>query len=497
MKFLYKFVYTSSNQILSYFLDFYAKKYSLNYEICEKKDEISLFIEGNESEILAFNDESMPKIPHFLFLNNFKVEICENLESGNFKQCLKFPNITPNVAEIYKHSAQISSNEFGILSEISVFYENNFVKIDENNFFFMLEFAINSLKNSNPLILKDAFGEFELHQNIDFTSDFLLCANLKEISKIFVADEKSQFALASFEKPLVYLRLNAIYRKNHPNSPHNFWLKAARDLFTYALCDEIYKFGTSFLSINFTSKTQNLLKIFTLENEFALLSSTYYLNLDLQNLLKTNTPLNIAKLNLNGKKGLFINLNKTKDDEIALLDENSALKMINIKIPCSFDEIKNQICKDEIGKKLFANFTKHFKFPNAEISAQNGFFSLFCIIEKMLNFSRPICQNADENISTKGAAIDFKLKNKNELDTALIIKNAMSYALAEVDEKIFSFGLLYSLVLFIREISDEIKEKYGSCEIFITGELFESKTLCHLCKKHLGIKFNNEIPLLL
>lgn len=499
----YKFSYNSQNHILSYFLDFYAKKYSITYEICENLNTTTLFVEGEEADILAFNDESMPKIPHFLFLKDFNVEICDTFTKGHFEKSKTYPNITPKVAEIYSQSAQISPNEFGILSQICVFMQNDFIKIDENNFFDCLDFCLNLLKNSGKFVFRNEFGEFEMSNEINFKSDFLMPTNLSKISTIFVANQKAQFALASFEKPVLNLRLNALYRQNHPKSPVNFWLKGAQDLFIYALLDEIYKQNINFVSVKCVQNFRALFKIFMLDNDFTVLSSTYYLNEKMQNLLSQNGDkkllLYATKARIYGtleRKNLLINLSKNANDEILVLDDKTALNLLNLSIPQTFEEIANIIKSEQNGAKLFANFTKEFSFPSGKISGQNNFFTLFCIIEKILHFSNTIANNADICNIKKGLGIDFKIKN-GALDLILIIKNAMSYKLACVDEKIISFGILQSLVLFLSELCEQAKSEFETFQTQIYGEMFECKALCELSKLYLGVKFSDEFPIML
>lgn len=501
----YEFLYKSSNHILSYFLNFYAKKYDITTSICEENDKVIFYIQGQESDILAFNDECMPKIPHFIFLQDFKVEVCENLEKNSDFQTKTYPNITPVVAKIYNESSQISKNEFGILSKIAVFMYDKFINVDENNFYMLLEFCINTLNNSQNLLLKDDFGTFKINCGIDFKSDFLIPTNLKEVTKIFIADDKAQFSLASFEKPILNLRINAIYRKNHENSPYNFWVKGARDLFMYVLCDQAHKNETLFFSIYSLNKQNKLFKMFVLENSNVILSSTYYLNKQIQDMLHTKQDypelliyaMHINKNGILSKQNLLVLLNKQKDDKFIILDDKNSINLLQINIPNSYDEIFETIKKDETGARLLDNFSKQFKLPSGKINGNKNFFTLFNIVQNILGFKTSIMENADAYSGKKGPMIDYKFTENNKFDYIKFIRSGMSFKLADVDEKVLSFGYIESFVMFINEIFSTAKDEHKIFDISIFGSFLECKSFCTLCKLHLSLSFDDELPLML
>lgn len=502
----YEFLYKSSNHILSYFLNFYAKNYNVKIEICEEDDKTILFVEGQENDIIAFNDESMPKIPHFIFLKDFKVEVCDSIKKGTFLEAKKYPNITPKVAEIYNASSQISKNEFDILSEISVFMDNKFINVDENNFFMLLEFCLNSLKEHKKILLQDAFGTFEINNGVSFDSDFLIPTNLKDINKIFIADDKAQFSIASFEKPIINLRINAIYRKNHENTPHNFWVKGARDLFTYVLCDELNKNGITFLNVHVLNKTNELFKVFVLENSQVVLSSTYYLNDQIQKML--NTPkqdhpelliyaMHINKKGVLSKQNLLVLLNKNIDDKFIILDDENSINLFQIDLPSSYEEIFETIKQEENGEKLLKNFKEQFSLPSGEIKGHKNFFTLFDIAKNILGFSLNMLENADAYSGKKGPMIDYKINENGKFNFIKFIRSGMSFKLAGVDEKTLSFGYIESFAMFINEQYDMAKQEHNIFDIDILGSLLECKSLCALFNLHLNTSFDEELPVML
>lgn len=246
----FKFNYTNKENFIAYFLDFYAKQSSLEYSIYKKDDDISLFIKGEEKELLDFSDKSMTMIPNSVFLNKSEVKVVDEMKNSNFKiPMLKFSNLTPMVVRNYVNHSGSLVNECGIFSNISVFYENEFVKITEENYKNFIEICALNLIHNQILHLKDKNDDFFIKNDLDFTSDFIMPTSFKSIDKMFIVDEKSYIALSSYEKPVINLKLNTLFKQNHQKTPTFFDIKAASDFFIFALLDKLYENGINFVSI--------------------------------------------------------------------------------------------------------------------------------------------------------------------------------------------------------------------------------------------------------
>ena len=131
----FKFNYTNKANFLAYFLDFYAKKSSLPYSIYKENNDISLFVEGSEEEVLKFSDESMILIPNSVFLTKSEVKIVDEMKKSNFEiPNLNISNLTPSVVKNYVSHSDSLENECGIFSQISVFYNDKFVEVSQTNY---------------------------------------------------------------------------------------------------------------------------------------------------------------------------------------------------------------------------------------------------------------------------------------------------------------------------------------------------------------------------
>lgn len=76
------------------------------------------------------------------------------------------------------------------------------------NFNELLEFAFKNLIAGQSVKFKDISGEFEASNFTELNENFnlLMPTNLKNLPKIFIANEAEQVALASYEKPAVTLK---------------------------------------------------------------------------------------------------------------------------------------------------------------------------------------------------------------------------------------------------------------------------------------------------
>ncbi|NLK66390.1 MAG: hypothetical protein GX282_02825, partial [Campylobacteraceae bacterium] len=237
----FKFNYINKTNLLAYFLDFYAKKSKLPYSIYKENDVISLFVEGKEEELLKFSDEWMILIPNSVFLTKSEVLVVDEMKESNLEiPSLKLPNLTPNVVKNYVNHSDSLENECGIFSEISVLLDGEFVEVNETNYKELIKTLVLNLTHNQAVVLKDKNGEFILKNGLEFDSDFVMPTSFKSVEKAFIMDEKSYIALSSYEKPVLNLKLNAIFRQNNKNVPAFFDVKAASDFFVFALLDALY-----------------------------------------------------------------------------------------------------------------------------------------------------------------------------------------------------------------------------------------------------------------
>lgn len=385
----FEFNYLNKNALIGYFLNFYAKKSALSFRITSSQGLITLFACGEEDEILKFSDEYAALIPNSVFLAKSSVRVAqemseedfEKLARADFSSPVKFSSFTPAVIKAYLEKGELCRNEFGELSGVSVLREGKFQKVNEENFGELLEFARLSLSHFQNVEIKLGGTQITLNASIDFkNSDFLLACAVGSLNKIFIADDKTQIALAAFEKPLISLKTNAIFRKNHADAPKFFDVKLASDLFIFALNRKLLEDDIHFLSARCGVEVKSaIFKVVPLKHSFLIVQNRDFLDAKSKELLDRSEEKNLALFALScdekkllGKRVLRCFLGVGEDDEIAIYDKNSKKPVLKFAPPISLLELKEQICADQTGAKLFANFTAKFSFGGMKFSGKSS-----------------------------------------------------------------------------------------------------------------------------
>lgn len=496
---VYEFEYANSNENLAFFLNFYAKKSGFSYGIEQEGLYTRLYLEGEQEELLKFSDEISTLIPHSIFLSNSRVFVSDELkgEQKEFQNTLS--NITPKMIQDF-HEGKISASENEIFSDIKLFKDDIFEAVTKENFKELLDFAILSFKKGEGLKFKDLEGNFEILNFAELSGNFdiLMPTKLKNLPKIFISDQNSQIALASYEKPVVELKTSTLYRQNHPNAPHFFDVKAPRDIFIYAICERLFEEGVNFVALKCDKE---LFKAIVLENEYIFSNAQIYYKNGFSDFIEASKDKNLAnfylsvdELGLKDENKLRVFLSKFEDDEFKIYTKNNDFEVLNLQIPSSFEEIFEMISKEEGGDRLVANFSANFPLASGSINTPNSFFSLFCIVGKIFGFDNDfkkagikLLQNAMDFNGPKGPRLDFKMASKTGFDIVKFVRSGMSFRLAGVDDKILSFGYLESFAHFIADFCDVLREDFEFKHILLQGSLFECKALSNLMTKHLRV----------
>ncbi|MBR8462905.1 hypothetical protein KDE12_08650 [Campylobacter sp. faydin G-105] len=509
----FSFTYLNSNDNFVFFLNFYAQKSGLEYTIVRENRQIILSVSGDEDELLAFADTLAVAVPHSVFLSISNVVASDEIvQKGEYEFKNSLANITPRVINAFKNGKLIPC-ENSVFSDICVFVNDEFINVNESNFYELLSFAILNLEQNRVIKLKDNVGEFELLNFSELSYDFtaVIPTNLKNLPKIFIADENVQVALASYEKPAVRLKTNVIYRQNHKDAPHFFDVVTAREIFTYALCEKFYQNGINFIAL----KTQvPLFKTVVLESGYLVQNAQMFYKDSVYKLINNSKEPNLTsfylaqkELELDEKGGIFrIFLSKFRDDEMKIYRSNDNFDVINLNIPLSFQKLFRSIEQEHGGDRLLNNYSQNFTLPNGDIDTPQSFFALFCIIGVLLNFDNDfkkagerLMENAMDFNGIKGVRVDFKMSSKSEFDTIKLIRSVMSFRLAGVDNKILSYGIVESFVHFLSDICYSLQDNFKLKDVLLSGSLFESKTLANLTLKHLklnmNVKFSSEFSL--
>lgn len=478
---VYEFVYNSNNGVLSYFLDFYAKKFDLKYSITKENELLRLFVSGDKDEVVKFNDSSMNCIPNSIFLKKSSVNEWEKElpKSSDFFSS-PYANITPSVLKAYG-KGELIANEYSIFSNLSIKKDDKFIKITKENFDSNLDYATRALQHNQELFLKDEDGaSFSLLLDIVFDDgNILMPTSVLNLSKLFVCDEPTLIALNSFEKPVINLRVSEVYKGKNRNAPSFFDLKLADDLFLFALATSL-KDIAPFLTLKNLAQDP---KIALLEDDFLIIKNSKFILLDEKK--SDKFQLKMAELNLQKPVVVKIELNKNRDDEISLFKDGAFIELLKLPAINSSDELKEQILKDKVGKTLFENYTKEFKFQSFNKDSFRNFYSYFELASRLFfeKDAKKLIENAKLFRGKKGPKIDYKEGFESEFCVDKFIRSGMSFRLGGCDDESLSFGYVESLIIYLDSFLDELKKQVEFNAVILQGELFSEPLFANLAKK--------------
>ena len=446
----------------------------LRHSISCKDDQICLKVSGSVEELSALADRASAILPYSLFIKHSEVDTADELDvTGEIKK-IKFGTLSPSQAAAFLANGK-ALNESGVLT-----WSKFDGEITLDNFNEKLKTCLNLLKNGKSVCIEQDENLYEISLGVNFGANFLMPVNLKQLPKIFIAGDRAQIALASFEKPLLALKTTAIYRQNHEGAPLFFDVMAPNNLFLYALCEQLNQDGFSFLSVSVKEQKSALSRLALLENS-ALLSPFFY------------TKDDKFELNYFGEVALGLKFGKFSDDEICLLSKSSKTQLLFLPKFSSFEEIYELIRADEGCERLLENFSKEHALPSGKFSSNASFFSLFCIAGRLLGTSSDF-KKAGENLllmaadfsGQKGVRIDYRMKDDFGLDGVKFVKSIISFILAGAGEKNISFGCTESLAHFLSDFSYEKRDKFNIKNVTLSGDLFYNKVVSNLIKKHLN-----------
>ncbi len=188
-----------------------------------------------------------------------------------------------------------------------------------------------------------------------------------------------------------------------------------------------------------------------------------------------------------------IYLSKEHSDRVMVYSKRFGLVdylQFDMKFPSTKEELFEMLSQgDENSKKLVSNYKA--KFPSfckgdmvfdqkmGDIYKLWGAASLLLGYEKsgdVKKAAKILTGYAHRFKGKKGPRIDYKLiqtDNKPKLDGLKMLKTAMSFRLAGIDEMTLSFGVVESFAEFISNIVDDISRDYDIDKVCFNGSLFE------------------------
>ena len=336
-----------------------------------------------------------------------------------------------------------------------------------------------------------------------------------------VEDANSIVALASIEKPKIEFRINEIFRLKNKTDKKSIDIRYVNDLTLYLLSLELKKLDIDFLNIEnedasfdyfLDVKSKNIinldiLKILCFDNKKLILeSNSYSKKLDtvfskFKEKDKSQFMTVLAENELFENSIISFYISSSNKNKISYYSKNGLVDILqDLYIPSSIEEVFESIKKDTKGERLLKNYKNKFediynKALNTEIDfSDKTFLSYFKIAKIILNFEDDIILNATNSLLEKGPRIDYKLLDNKEVfnrkfDYLPLLKSAMSFKIAGVDEQTISLGFIESLAHFIANEVDNLHGNYELEGVSLSGDMFSNIRFNQLVEKSITKNF--------
>ncbi len=555
----YKFKYISTNMVLENFLKTIASEFEINYSITKDDSIVTLFVSDCEERLHKFADFIAFYLPLSIFLKSSSVEVVDEITGQNLKidDCdfaLPFTKKAITLAKDINstfYNNPFTPNEIGLTckdwNSSLVFSKNNniFIANDSSAYKKVYKEVANLIAHNKTVSIKTPNGNFSFlkvsKEHLKDKNNFeIIPTDLTCVQKMVILNENEIKTLASLEKPIIKARVNSIYASKEILSKQNVKIRLPYTILLQLICEELRNIGVDFIVKISSIETSeyfldyetfmpesNELEVSVLENnEVLILDGDGYAPINLKkNLEKLEMPSFRQLASILKERNLFDDktscfyFSKTHDDAILYHDgEKGMLEFVKFPVFSSIKDIfKNIENQDDTGRKLVKNYKNTFKdiyekAINLELpdSLSNNLYTIFAFSSLILgycdnfgNAAEKLIENAENFGGQKGPRIDFYLQDnekiKSDFNPYKMIRSAMSFKLAGVDDQVLSFGFLESLAYFISDIADAHKETLSSSKIALAGSMFEFKILSEQsCKNLLAnhkIYFNRELPI--
>ncbi len=542
----------SKNYVLENLIDELCSDFKITYKIARVDNTIKLFIEDEIERLEEFSDYIPTRLPLSIFLKSTIVEVVEEIlqKSEEIPKCLLNLPFTPKaLLECRDNLSPFVNNEIGassfdakniLLKDKDALVLSASKKDEFDSFYTKIAQIIDS---GEEVYIDSISGKYCIGKVDDSFSnkDFIITAtDFSLISKMIIAKENELKALVSLEKPIIKFRLNSIYKAKNilPNS--RVKVQFPDELLLQNICERLNTLGVDFIyrvkeksstcrySIEIDGKYSLIPKIevSVLENgEILILNGNGYSSKQTRDSFKKFDIVSHAQFasvmqehNLFEKGISCFYLSKTHDDLMMHFSQKlGMLELVKVPVIKDMKEIFNIIESTDIGRRLVANYKKHFRsfYDNAlSISipdeTPNSIYSVWGIIsvvlgmsEKLEGAAEKIIEFAEDFSAKKGPKIDYVLHDKTSIKSDLnmieALRTAMSYRLAGVEDMTLSFGIVESCSLFLSTLTDSNIENLSSEGTVLCGSLFASKDFAENSCKHIlpnsKIYMNIELPI--
>nr|WP_321266100.1 hydrogenase [uncultured Sulfurimonas sp.] len=535
------FEYSSSSFIYDKILTKVLSNSDLDGKLLKSDRYIKLYVASEDSDKLEeFANKLSLELPHSIYLRHTEVNVVDAMPEEDMtlvsteKPALSFcPSC---LAKVLDESSQDYYNPFCECDVCGYSLDK-----ESANYKSLFEQTASAIKNGSAIKVNTFYGEYYLSKLDARCNDIsfdVLCYDLASVAKYTNVTKNETIALGAIEKPLISLKTNLKFKMDFEDVKEELLrFKLADDFVLHLIMLELHKLGINCISISKDEiKYENTLDIVDFkevmepiecvvgEKNIVILSGNKGLpkfELTDEEVIPYIGAFNSVIKEHDFKEKTVVGLNISKDYHNNILvygKKFGLIEYLSFKSEYgSVAEIFSAIEEtNETGKKLLGNYRDNFGELFQRVSLvtfdeqELNIYKLWGIVSIILGYSnnydiytsaKKLESNAKSFLGSKGPRIDYKLQNINSkvyLDPLMVIRTAMTFKLAGVDDLSLSYGVVESFVEFISNQLDEIKQNMNNDVVVATGSLLGNKHLFSKLDKEVSINhelyFNKELP---
>lgn len=470
--------------------------YKITFMELTKEDHYSLLLNGEEDEILSFCNDISNRIPLSM---NFRFLEFKNVDYPDFTPCAVLE--TPQVLDVLTIQ-DVYDNPESVMQYLRDF------QCSCKEFEKMMQTCIEKLRN-NDLAIKTALGIFKFGINKEvlskgnaskyerFSQGGLVFWDISMLKTHMRAEKEQIEILASFEKPSTMLMPKEIFYNDLGSQmqecilPFDIFLSV---LARYCLESQIsFSFFTHTTQEPFVSYDQDIPqshKIVLSKDGFILYDEMRAK--DLQEVIGEHIHqlghLTEGKDRLQAHS-LVLFLSKSHQTFFWLKDNHGFKSIVDFCFETSPSILLEEILQTKDGDKLCENFKK--SFPELFEKMQDlrpheetkNIFVFLDTLARILGFqnAEKLLNHTHMYLRDKGPRIDYKIARNanNELEFTYIslLKSAMSFKIAGVDDETLCYGILDSMGEFFGNLIGDMGINFHAKKVLICGSFLQEKIL--------------------
>ena len=446
MAIVQKIQYNSENRYFAGFLQNMLDETSLNGNITQDKNEITLTIdEKDEKSLASFSEMTSQYLPHSLFLGNITTNrvdteiknekfISDNYEISLCRRCLE--------------ALQDPSSEHYLDDNIKCnHYSNN---------------QIDTIVDNNT---------FTPNYSEDST---LLVVDPSKISDLFIITKDEHKALFSIEKPTIKVtikdeELKELTGKKFINIKSTYNMKSTLAAINAKDSELSYIFFNDLNPSKIVIVQKNISII--RDNKF----SKKLENLNDDRVL--NRFLNIVNETPNPNLAIAANLSVKNGISFIVKTEVASKKAINFQ-DFHLETVLLEMLNDPVRNKLIRNYAKKFpeKYEDLKSSNYNVYEALCVILDLEEKSFESLSNKALEFHGNGGLKIDMNFKDAG-FDYSSLLGSVISFKIADVDTHYLAYSVFEAYGDMIISTLNQLKSKFKIDNFIMMGDMFDNSII--------------------